>query len=112
MNYNLQPSHNSSRSCGVEWRNKTGDQREHGHPPLPQHRPPKDEAEYHEHRQFEDHLINHRLTWLLGCEALLFAGYAVLLTNPLAAGNQGGLIAAKHQAALVWIPRLGIGVAR
>ena len=77
--------------------------------PLPQKRPPKDEGEYHEHRQFEDQLINHRLTWLLGCESLLFAGYAVLLTKEKV---KDGLIA-QHQfnSALKWIPWLGIGVA-
>jgi hypothetical protein len=39
------------------------------------------QREYDDHCQFEDQLINHRLTWLLASEALLFAGYGAIQSS-------------------------------
>lgn len=66
------------------------------------------EEGYFELAHHEDELINHRLTWLIGSQSLLFAGYAVLLTvekDKLAASIE------KIQLALYWLPFLGISVA-
>jgi hypothetical protein len=56
------------------------------------------------HRLFhhEDDLINHRLTWLIGSESLLFTGYAVLVS-----GVASGSVAQTVR----WLPLLGIAVA-
>jgi len=36
---------------------------------------------YDKHCQFEDQLINYRLTWLLASEALLFAGFGAIMSS-------------------------------
>jgi hypothetical protein len=36
---------------------------------------------YDEHCQFEDQLINYRLTWMLASEALLFAGFGAIMSS-------------------------------
>src|SRR5687767_12681110 len=39
------------------------------------------QKKFNKHCQFEDRLINNRLTWLLTSEALLFAGFGVILSS-------------------------------
>jgi hypothetical protein len=55
----------------------------------------------------EDQLINHRLTWLIASQSLLFAGYAVLL----AADKSHVSSDAAWSAIVTWMPRLGIVIA-
>jgi hypothetical protein len=39
------------------------------------------QKKFNEHCHFEDQLINNRLTWLLTSEALLFAGFGVIMSS-------------------------------
>ncbi len=74
------------------------------------HCPPKNEDEYYKFTHHEDDLINHRLTWLLGSQSLLFAGYAVLITKDKEIGK-APIAPEQFKAAMTWIPYLGIGIA-
>jgi hypothetical protein len=39
------------------------------------------QKEFNEHCEFEDQLINNRLTWLLASEALLFASFGLIMSS-------------------------------
>lgn len=66
-----------------------------------------DEDEYFALSHHEDELINHRLTWLIGSQSLLFAGYALLLAVEK---DKIAISIDKWVAALYWLPRLGVAI--
>lgn len=66
----------------------------------------RNEEDYFELSHHEDELINHRLTWLIGSQSLLFAGYAVLL----AVEKEKVSSIEQWQLALHWLPVLGISI--
>jgi hypothetical protein len=68
------------------------------------------EKNYFELIHHEDDLINHRLTWLLASQSLLFAGYAVLVTKDREQ-NKSLVTPEQFQAALKWVPILGMSIA-
>jgi len=64
----------------------------------------KDE-QYFELSHHEDELINHRLTWLIGSQSLLFAGYALLLGVDT---SSPAFPIERWNLAVQWFPWLGI----
>ena len=67
------------------------------------------EEDFYELTHHEDELINQRLTWLLTSQALLFAGYAVLVTKDKEK-DKGLMAPEQFQAVLDWLPRLGMTI--
>ena len=68
-----------------------------------------DDKEYFELTHHEDGVINHRLTWLLAGQPLLFLAY-VTVAGSTAQRPAGGYNRALDEA-LIWIPRVGCGMA-
>jgi hypothetical protein len=64
-----------------------------------------DDKEYFELTHHEDNVINHRLTWLLAGQPLLFLAYVNASVAPIPVKQE---LLPAHAAMLKWIPIVGI----
>lgn len=67
-----------------------------------------EETQYFELTRHEDHVINHRLTWLLAGQPLLFLAYVHAASAPIPANQP---LQPAHIAILRWIPFVGFAMA-